>query len=335
MLFTKLTGGGRTAHVACGAVLSVAGCLSGIFSGAAAADGAQRVVPPPPRNLLYLAAKDHERGGNFAEAKAVYRMALHNGVTGAARREAFLGLARCEESEGNYWEAFKAVESSFPAKEDLLALAPAARGDEISRRLAAEMRLAAALAPHGAAEVGRKASGAAVTGWQAAAEVYYAVVYNNPQSELARQALVKRGDILRQAGDYAEAERSYRLLINSFPDTPEVVEAQISLAGLLAEKTAAEGGLRGDAERETVAIFRTAATLPNLAAPLKEKLQDAQQAVNENKAQALLAKVTHYYLPRGNRRERDAAKWMLNDIITRYPATTAATAARELLPKIP
>lgn len=309
------------------------GCL--LAAPLAAAEAPVRSAPEPPRALLYSSAKAMERRGEFDEAMAVYRMAIHNDVTGRSKDEAYLGLARCEEKQGNFWKAFLAVESSFPKKEELLALPNDRRGAELERRLKIETRLAAALAGLGAAPApdATARDGKPLNGFAAAAEVYQAIVYNNPQTTYARQALVKRGDCLRRNREFAAAEKSYRLLINTFPGTPEVAEANIALASLLAEKTSGNGGIRGDDEREATAIFNAAATVPDMKPELKEKLEEAKSAVDENKAQALLESVKNYYLKRG-RRERESAVFLLSDIIARYPRTDAAREAGELLPRL-
>lgn len=316
-----------------GGLLALPGALAASSS---AADTSVRSAPEPPRALMYSSAKAMEKRGEFEDAMAVYRMAIHNGVTGRAKDEAYLGLARCEEKQGNLWKAFLAVESSFPTKDELLALPNDRRGAELERRLKIEMRLAAALAELGSAPApdATARDGKPLNGYAAAAEVYHAIVYNNPRTAYARQALVRRGDCLRRNRDYDAAEKSYRLLINSFPGTPEVAEANIALAALLAEKTSGNGGIRGDAERETDAIFNAAATVPDMKPELKEKLEAAKGAVDENKAQALLQSVKNYYLKRGGRRERESAVFLLSDIIARYPRTDAAREAGEILPRL-
>ena len=301
-----------------------------------AADTHTRAVPTPPRALLYASAKNMERDGLFADAMAVYRMAIHNGVTGRAKDEAYLGLARCEEKQGNFWKAFLAVESSFPTRDELLALSNEERGKELQRRLKIETRLGDALAQKGRETIpeAKTKDGKNLNGWGAAAEVFNAIVFNNPKTPFARSALIKRGDCLRQNKDYDAAEKSYRLLINTFPEAAEVAEAKIALARLLAEKTQNNGGIRGDVEQETTAIFNAAATIPDMKPELKEKLTDARNAVNENKAQALLQSVKNYYLKRGGRKEKESARFLLADIVARYPQTKAATEAQELLKKI-
>lgn len=301
----------------------------------AAADTSTRAVPEPPRRLLYSSAKALERERQYDEAMAIYRMALHNGVSGRAKDEAYLGLARCEEQQGNLWKAFLAVESSFPTREQLLALKNEERSEELLRRLNIETRLGDALTRAGKNIVAdaKDKKGAPLNGFAAAAEVFNSIVFNNPQSAPARAALIKRGYCLRQNGDFAEAERSYRLLINSFPGAPEVAEANIALAALLAEKTQTNGGIRGDEEREATAIFNAAAATPDLKPELKEKLAAAKKAVDENKAQALLQSVKNYYLKRGGRKEQESAAFLLADIIARYPQTQAAAEAKTLLKK--
>ncbi|MDR0867482.1 MAG: tetratricopeptide repeat protein [Planctomycetota bacterium] len=291
-----------------------------------------RAVPPPPRKMLYASAKALERAGEFAEAKAIYRMALHNGAGGRNKDEAFLGLARCEEQEGNFWAAFLAVESSYPTRDELLNLPAAERGDELARRAKMEMRYGDELSKLGDAETPATQDGKKLNGYQAAAAIFYAVVYNNPQAPVARTALLRRGDCLKNAGDFAEAEKSYRMLINTFPDAPEVAAAKISLASALAEKTADNGGLRGREERETTDLLLSTSTAP-LPPELREKLAATQSEIDENKAQTLLATVKNYYAKRLNSRDRHAATFLLNDILDRYPQTAAAAEAAKMLGK--
>jgi outer membrane protein assembly factor BamD (BamD/ComL family) len=291
-----------------------------------------RDVPPPPKCLLYASAKSLERQGKFADAKSIYRMALHNGAAGRSKREAFLGLARCEEKSGDFWAAFLAVESSYPTREELLGMPAEQRGKELARRAKMETRYADALAKRGHKEIGTTLKdGKKLTGFTSAAAVYHAVVFNNPQSPATLNALIERGDCLRAAGEFDEAEKSYRMLINTFPGAPEVEEARISLAGLLAEKTAGNGGLRGREERETTDILRSASTAVSLAPEVKEKLQTARVEINENKAQALLDTVKKHYAKRHNSRDHKATIFLLNEIIDRYPRSAAATEAAKML----
>ena len=65
--------------------------------------------------------------------------------------------------------------------------------------------------------------GKPLNGFAAAAEVYQAIVYNNPQTTYARQALVRRGDCLRRNREFAAAEKSIlRCWLPAEPETERI-----------------------------------------------------------------------------------------------------------------
>lgn len=293
---------------------------------------ATRNVPPPPRKMLYLSAKEMERVGKYDEAKAVYRMAINNGVIGDAKDEAFLGLARCEEKQENFWLAFLAIESSFPERDALLNLPAEERAKALLLRVNLQWQIAGELEKIGteivADAVDKKNK--KLNGFSAAAEIYHAIIYNHPKSDVARSAFIRRGFCLRQIGDFTEAEKTYRMLINTFPDAPEVAEAKIGLAALLAEKTHEKGGLRGREQSETTDIVRNAKTLTDKRPELQEQVEYAQTAIEENEAAALLQQAKEY-LKRGGRKSNSAAIFLLEDIYKRYPNTAAANEAKTYL----
>lgn len=287
----------------------------------------QRKIVQPSSEHFYVSAKKLELNGEDAvrEAMAIYRMALHNGAQGVAKEEAYLGLARCEYRLGNYWQSYKAVESSFPQEFEHA---------KIQLRSRMEMDLAQLLAQKKSEPIpgSEEKGGKPMTGYQAGAAVYNTVIYNDPKSEFARQALRYRGLCLKDAGELEEAEKSYYMLVNTYPSSREALEAGPEMVELQALKSRGEGGLRGKKYDEAINRLRQSKTVTSAGEDFNGKIEKAQQAVDESAAETRL-KEAQYYRSRGGRKGNDAAEYILADIIKRYPQTQAGQEAQKIFEK--
>lgn len=292
----------------------------------AGAAPATRKVSQPEQKHYYISAKRLELKGteSVKDAMAIYRMALHNGASGAAREEAYLGLARCEYRLGNYWRSFQAVQSSLPDQFDARAL-------QLRSRM--EMDLASILEQLAQKPVkGSKGKDdKELSGYQAAAIIYEAVIYNDPKSDFARKALQRQALCYQNSGDLNEAEKSYYKLVNTFPRSQEALQAQPEMVKLLALKSKGEGGLRGKKYDEAIDRIRQSKTISG-GKNFQEKVKQAEQAVQENAAETKFNEAM-YYRKRGGRQAQASAEFLLRDIIRRYPQTKAGKQAQELVEK--
>lgn len=289
-----------------------------------------RKVTAPADRYLYLSAKKLElEGGEDAldDAMSIYRMAVHNGAQGRALQEAYLGLARCEYARGNYWQAFRAVESSYPKEFDRA---------ELDLRAQMEMDLGQLLQKQSAQKVGdaMDKDGKPLSGYQAAAQVYESVVYNDPKGPYTPTALRRRAQCLKELKDYDEAEKTYYTLSNTFPHSKENIEAKLELIELLALKTKDTGGIKAQDQDRVTDMIRQAKTRQESNDPsYKQKIEQAETALAENRAAARLQEAK-FYIKRGGDKAESAAKFILEDILRLYPDTTAAKEARQMFDKL-
>lgn len=293
-------------------------------------DGVEvRKVVAPADKYLYLSAKKLECAGgeSIEEAMSIYRMALHNGAKGRASDEAYLGLARCEYARGDYWQAFRAVESSYPQEFDRA---------ELDLRSRMELELGKLLMQRAGQPVAGALDkdGKTLNGYQTAEIVFESVVYNDPKSVLAPQALRHKAQCQKELRRYEDAKKSYYMLTNSYPFSPEKAQASLELIELMALMTKDTGGIKPADQERVVNILRSNKASSNNADPaFREKITQAETAVKENQATARLGEAK-FYLKRGGDKANAAAKFMLEDILRHYPDAAAAKEAQELLHKM-
>ena len=296
-----------------------------------------RKVKEPSRKHIYLSAKRLELadgGEKIDDAKAIYRMAIHNGAKGYELEEAYLGLARCEFRQGHYWAAFSALENSFPKQFDQ---------DGVALRIKMELDLAGRLAKMG----DREATGAPfkkdsngnmlpdrISCLEAAAQIYKTVTYNDPKGPYAPRGLLMSARCYKEIGEFKASEDEYRHLVETFPNSKETVKAQAELIEVLAKKSkSADEGLEGKVQDEVLNRMVQAKAVAKDSPELERSLENAQAAVDDTQSLAMLEKAD-FYIKRGNKKSIDAAKFLLNDIVKRFPKTEAATKAAEKLEKL-
>ena len=296
-----------------------------------------RKVQEPSKEQIYLSAKKlelAEGGSRIEDAKAIYRMAIHNGATGFELEEAYMGLARCEFRQANYWAAFEALENSFPKQFDQ---------DGVALRIKMELDLAGRLARMGK----REATGAPfkkdengkmlpdrISCLDAAAIIYKAVTYNDPKGPYAPRGLLMSARCYKEVGKLLEAEVEYRHLVETFPDSVETAKAQAELVEVLAKKSRTrDKGLEGEMQDEVQSRMIQAKAVAKNLPELEKSVARADAEIAQTQSSSLLEKAD-FYIKRGNRKSLEAAKFILLDIIKKYPDTPAAKTAAEKLEKL-
>ncbi|MDR1613287.1 MAG: tetratricopeptide repeat protein, partial [Planctomycetota bacterium] len=240
-----------------------------------------------------------------------------------AREEAWYGVARCEYRRRNWWRAFDALERSFPKS-----FVP----DEVAGRVRLEMFIGERLwrvgdnpAPEAVAE------GRQLSGYQAAAKVYAAVLFNQPNANDAPLALLRRGDAAALYHDYEEAAKHYRQLIAYYPDSEHALRARSSLAEAIYRREWPTGfpeAARDDALSVMADVERARGALSDEAAIRRER---AVAVANDLEAETKLRHAKEYLSGMRLRKSREGAIFLLKDVVARYPDAPQAGEAREML----
>lgn len=240
-----------------------------------------------------------------------------------AREEAWYGVARCEYRRENWWKAFDAVERSFPSRFDKA---------EVEGRIKLEMFIAERLWRLGRniAPDARK-DGANLTGYQAASRVYAAAIFNQPNAKDAPLALLRRGDAAAMDGDWKEAAKFYRTVVQYYPESEPAMQARSSLAESVYRQDWPAGF--PEAARQDLASVMTEveSTDEQLSGPAEERRQRAVTMANSHEAELKLRQAKDYMTKIRVRKSRDAAVFQLGEIVSHYPNTPQAREAADLL----
>ena len=298
---------------------------------------AVRKVDEPSKKHIYLSAKRLElaQGGDKLEdAKAIYRMAIHNGAAGYELEEAYMGLARCEYRQGNYWAAFQAIESSFPKKFVT---------KEVELRVKMELDLAGRLARTGKREVTgapleKDKNGnnlpSRINGYEAAALIYKAVTFNDPKGAYGPRGLLMSARCYKEAEQYYNSEVEYRHLVETYPDSEEAQKAQAELVEVIALKNMNnDKGIEGGTQDEVLSRMQQAKVVAKNSPQVSKSVEKAESAVAQTQSKSMLEKAD-FYIQRGNRKSRAAASFLLSEIIRLYPQTEAAEIAAKKLKRL-
>lgn len=275
---------------------------------------------PVARLFRTAHAKEEQGEDGAAEALALYRATLRNGATGEVAEEAWFGVARCEFRLGNPWRAYLAAEQSFPHHYD---------ARRVSERIGLQIDLAKALQAQGMTPVDTGEEEEKKTaGFEAASRIYERIVYNDPQHPFAPEALLRAGDCHKEMGNYDQAEFRYRQLLTHYERSEEVRLARPSLAEVLTRKHRASNP---DAVRSEMTDLLPPQELDaQMPEAVRERTEAAFAVRNETEAESLYEKAK-YYASAGGQRSRDAAIFLCEDILKRYPQTPSATEAQALL----
>jgi tetratricopeptide (TPR) repeat protein len=241
-----------------------------------------------------------------------------------AREEAWYGVARCEYRRDNWWKAFDALERSFPPRFDR---------SEVAGRIRLEMFIGERLWRLGGAEApGAFSEGRPLTGYQAASRVYAAAVFNQPTTRDAPLALLRRGDAAVMEEDWEAASRFYRQVIEYYPESEPAMQARSSLAETVLRRYPGPGGVPEAARQDLGLIMddveRGAAALSGEAL---ERRQRAVSAANDLEAETRLRQAREYLKNIRVGKSRDAAVFLLGDIVSRFPGTPQSGEAADLL----
>jgi tetratricopeptide (TPR) repeat protein len=239
-----------------------------------------------------------------------------------AREEAWYGIARCEYRRGNWWKAFDAIERSFPGKFDR---------SEVAGRIRLEMFIGEHLWRLGEARVpDASSSGEILTGYQAASLVYAAAIFNQPAAADAPLALLRRGDAAAMDRDWEAAEKFYRQAVEYYPESESAMQARSSLAEMVMRRYSAElpeaarsdlGSIMDDVERADVGLSEEA----------EERRRRAVAVANDMEAETKLRHAKEYLKNVRVRKSRDAAVFLLGDVVSHFPGTVQAGEAAGIL----
>lgn len=240
-----------------------------------------------------------------------------------AREEAWYGVARCEYRRENWWKSFDALERSFPSKFNK---------QEVEGRIKLEMFIGERLWRMGHSPVvDARNEDQPLTGFQAASKVYAAAVFNQPNAKEAPLALLRRGDAAAMDGDWKEASKLYRTVVQYYPDSEPAMQARSSLAEAVYRQEWPSGF--PEAARNDLASFMTEVEAPEqtLSGPAEERRQRAVALANSHEADMKLRQAKDYMQKIRVKKSRDAAVFQLGEIVSHYPNTPQANEAANLL----
>lgn len=240
-----------------------------------------------------------------------------------AREEAWYGVARCEYRRENWWRAFDALERSFPSKYDR---------DEVEGRIRLEMFIGERLwrMGHAPAPDARK-DGTTMPGYQAASRVYTAALLNNPGAKDAPLALLRRGDAAAMEEDWQEAAKFYRSVVQYYPESEPAMQARSSLAEAVYRQEWPAGIPEAGRAEMGKSMTEVETTDRKLSREAEERHKRAVDLANNEDAGTKLRQAKDYMSNVRVKKSRDAAVFLLGQIVSYYPGTPQAQEASELL----
>ncbi|MDR1519863.1 MAG: hypothetical protein LBU23_06945 [Planctomycetota bacterium] len=239
-----------------------------------------------------------------------------------AREEAWYGVARCEYRRGNWWKAFDALERSFPGRFDR---------SEVAGRIKLEMFIGERLWRLGGAKVADAHSGdGLLNGYQAASRVYAAAIFNQPTASDAPLALLRRGDAAAIEEDWEAAEKFYRQVVEYYPESDPAMQARSSLAEAVLRRYSAGAP---EAARDDVGLIMDDVERADaeLSSEAEERRRRAVALANDIEAETRLRHAKEYLKNVRVRKSRDAAVFLLGDIVSHFPAAPQAREAADIL----
>jgi Uncharacterized protein conserved in bacteria len=240
-----------------------------------------------------------------------------------AREEAWYGVARCEYRLDNWWRAFEALERSFPKTFEK---------NEIAGRIKLEMYIGERLWRMGSSPApDAMADGIQLSGYQAASKVYGAAVFNQPTSDDAPLALLRQGDAASMEGRWTDATRYYRQVVQYFPESEPAMQARSSLTESI-YRSDHPVGFPEAARRDVASIMDDVERASNrLSEESLERRRRAVTVANDLEAETKLRHAKEYLQSFRVKKSRDAAVFLLGDIVSRYPDTPQAEEAASML----
>lgn len=246
-------------------------------------------------------------------------------ATTEAREEAWYGMARCEYRRENWWRAFDALERSFPSKYDR---------EEVAGRIRLEMFIGERLWRMGHAPVpDARKDGTTMPGYQAASRVYTAALLNNPGAKDAPLALLRRGDAAAMEEDWQEAAKFYRSVVQHYPESEPAMQARSSLTEAIYRQYPEETVPVPEPGREEQfkSMVEVETAERKLSKEAEERRQRAVALGNQDEASTKLRQAKEYMSNVRVKKSRDAAVFLLGQVVSFYPNTPQAQEASELL----
>lgn len=240
-----------------------------------------------------------------------------------AREEAWYGVARCEYRRGNWWSSFDALERSFPQQYER---------SEVAGRVKLEMyigerlwRIGTEPAPQAVVE------GNQLSGYQAASKVYAAAIFNQPIASDAPLALLRRGDACTMEGEWKEAVKYYRQVVEYYPESDQAMQARSSLAEAVLRQEWATGFPEAGREDLSTLMGDVERSHDRLSPEAQERRQRAVELANNMEAETKLRQAKEYLRSIRLKKSRDAGVFLLGEIVSRFPTTAQATEAADIL----
>ena len=244
-------------------------------------------------------------------------------ATSEAREEAWYGVARCEYRRENWWKAFDALERSFPEKYDR---------NEVLGRIKLEMYIGERMWRMGRQSVpDSRKNEALMTGYQAAARVYTAALFNQPNAADAPLAMLRRGDAAAMENDWPEAAKFYRSVVQYYPESEAAMQARSSLTEAVFRQEWQAGMPEEGLQDLDMHMGNVERNKELLSPPAEERRQRAVTLANSQKAEEMLRTAKSYMSQIRVKKSRDAAVFQLGEIVSHYPNTPQAREASELL----
>ncbi len=240
-----------------------------------------------------------------------------------AREEAWYGVARCEYRLGNWWRSFDAIERSFPERFDRR---------EVEGRIRLEMFIGERLWRIGYAPApGATRNNQTLNGYQAAALVYAAAIFNQPNNRDAPLALLRRGDAAAMNNDWPEAAKFYRSVVEYYPESEPAMQARSSLAEAVIRQDW-PAGFPEAAREDLSAIMAPVENAERKLSPAaEERRQRAAVLANDREASEKLMQAKGYLHSIKLKKSRDAAIFLLRDVVSQFPTTMQAQEAAAIL----
>jgi len=296
--------------------------------------------PGPPSN---------EELGLLLDAIEWSEKAIHITPKGEIAEAAYLRIARAEIRCGRYWQAFLAVENSFP-------VLPAGQVPEASRikaRITLEKHIADALydlglRPIPGAEKGEK--DIPINGYAGARQIYRAIVVNDRLSKVAPESYLRYAECALKMGDKQDAEDAYRSIIyRDFSAHPIADQARAALVRLILDKYKGKTeDIPRDVRVELDALQRVVRINAegedferNMSSPVGQYQETPSQTalrlkqMQEEKDEAAAAALVRQAQAQLNNIKTDKARksglFLLQQTIDRYPQTPSAEVAKTLI----
>lgn len=264
------------------------------------------------------------------KALKVFELVISRNPEPGLLKKAYFGKGKSLYRLKKYLDSFIALEQSFPLRPITSEISERCRLQFIIGKKIAELKNAYVGRPKG---IFRKRE----NGYQAAIRIFKAVIYNDPQGVIVPQVMLEMGDAYYSLGKFRAAYKTYIELTRLFPENPLVEIARIKAAKCLADNSSAVAGRsRGSQEKEDTLeaerLLKKAekSDLLKKNVALKKEYTSARNMLSVKAADEQL-QAAEFYLKKSDERSRKSGLFVLQEILRRYPGTSAASAAKQKL----